>query len=257
MSEKIKVLYNFLYENYERLELNGSSGSGVGIPENELYPRDYLKFAEKSLSEKSDLGLINCVSNLKRAMDCGIDIFFYVLNLNSIVKKRNLKIRSKLKLLEEIGVFGARSLDKLNRIRNKMEHEYVIPRINEIELYFELVEALIRMLEITETVILANSELEFVVIDKERKEEIGYFFIKYTTENNNPLIKVEWKIENKKKIDLVAQVKDEYETFIYYLRCFFLLNSFDSIGSRKCILEQINYTERKEENFTQKEIVLK
>ena len=44
-------------------------------------PDEYLKFAEMDLLSNSDHGLINALSNAKRAIDCQIANIFYALGL--------------------------------------------------------------------------------------------------------------------------------------------------------------------------------
>ncbi|MBD1846189.1 hypothetical protein H6F89_22775 [Cyanobacteria bacterium FACHB-63] len=46
-----------------------------------------------------------------------------------------------------MGIFNSRSLSKLNRIRNKVEHEYSAPNIDDLEIYFELVNGFIHTIE--------------------------------------------------------------------------------------------------------------
>jgi hypothetical protein len=54
----------------------------------------------------------------------------------------------------------------LNTVRNKMEHSYEIPKIQELEVYFDLVVAFVAVLEKT-TIITGNLlELEFWDGDK-------------------------------------------------------------------------------------------
>lgn len=238
MSEKIEKLKDFLCENYDNIIYLEGGGEFFELPKFELYPRDYLKFAEQSLEHGDTLGLINCVSNLKRAMDCEIDMFFYTVNLYNVVKDRNLKIGQKLNFIESIGLFSSRSLDKLNHIRNKMEHNYQVPKINEIDLYFELVEALVRALETTISIMYWHRELVFTVYDERRETELGYFEISYKCNNKYPYIKVEWNLRNRKE-KIEVNIKNEIKEFIYYFRIFFLLYKIDSIGSKKYVLERI------------------
>ena len=46
-----------------------------------------------------------------------------------------------------MGIFNSRSLEKLNLIRNKVEHEYAAPKVEDLEVYFELVQAFVYALD--------------------------------------------------------------------------------------------------------------
>lgn len=147
-SDKLKT---FLNDNIDCLRYDGGSGEGdhLNLPQFELYARDYLEFAEQELSNSSTCGLLSCVSNIKRAMDCQLDTFFSVFNLYKSFKDKNLKFEKKLEFLREAGLFNSRSLARLNTIRNKMEHEYEVPKVQDIEVYYDLVGAFVAVLERT------------------------------------------------------------------------------------------------------------
>ncbi|AFL74995.1 hypothetical protein [Thiocystis violascens] len=139
----------------------GGSGVSLDFPSFDLFPQDYLKFAESSLGKESPEDKINCVSNLKRVMECAMDIFLHTLGLASLAKKRSLSFDKKLDFVSKIEIYKSRSLEKLNNIRNKVEHEYVIPDLPEIELYFELVYAFISVLDAAMFMYAADSEINY------------------------------------------------------------------------------------------------
>lgn len=59
------------------------------------------------------------------------------------------KFEKKLEFLKAAGVFSSRSLARLNTIRNRMEHDYEVPKVADIESYFDLVAAFVSVLELT------------------------------------------------------------------------------------------------------------
>ncbi len=53
----------------------------------------------------------------------------------------------KLDFIAKAGLISPRSLAKLNRIRNKMEHEYSVPELSELEAYFDLASGFVHSIE--------------------------------------------------------------------------------------------------------------
>ena len=98
----------------------GGSGENLKFPEFDLMPHDYLNFAEKSIKDKSNFSKINCVSNLKRALECEMDTFLHVMGLFELVKEKNLGFDKKLDFIGKIEIYESRSFNKLNTLRNKV-----------------------------------------------------------------------------------------------------------------------------------------
>ena len=147
-TEKTEQIRIFLKEVVYLLSVDVSAGSIVSLPDFELHPREFLSYAEGELSDlKSNKSIINCLSNLKRAIDSQIDIFLYALNLLKIYKDRKLGIDRKLGFIEKCGIFNKTSLARINTIRNKLEHHYELPKIEDIYVYFDLTSAFISVLE--------------------------------------------------------------------------------------------------------------
>lgn len=124
MSEKIEKLHDFLFQYIDELTPCGGGGDLPDLPVFDLYAVDYLDFAQEELEKNTSASLINCVSHLKRAMDCQLDTFLFVYNLYNFTKKKNLKFEKKIDFLNNLGVFNSRVLVRLNTIRNRMEHKY-------------------------------------------------------------------------------------------------------------------------------------
>jgi hypothetical protein len=96
--------------------------------ETDVKPRRYLEFADNDLKVEGDHGLINSLSNSKRAIDCQITNLLKVLGF-----KATGNIHTRIKKLEEIDVLAPRILKKVNKIRNLLEHEFYLPTISEAE----------------------------------------------------------------------------------------------------------------------------
>lgn len=129
------------------MELNGGGGSHLDFPDYELNAYDYLEYAAPLCKERSNSSLISCVGHLKRAVDCQLDTFLYVIGLGQLFSKANLKFEKKLEAVAVAGIFRADVLVNLNRKRNALEHRYSTPDIDDVQVYYELVWAFVEVLE--------------------------------------------------------------------------------------------------------------
>ena len=117
-------------------------------------------------------GLINAVSNLKRALDCEIDLFFESINIKHVFSKYNLKFEKKTQFLSDIGLLPVRTINRLNTMRNKMEHEYKVPVIDDLRTYYELVWNVVKILELYLELLYINGEIRMSLI----KGDYEYYF---------------------------------------------------------------------------------
>jgi hypothetical protein len=137
-------IFEFFECNIESLEGCDGGGLQFSLPKFELMPKDFLRFAEYELNGELDSRrLINAISNLKRAMDSELDILMSVLNLDEFYRQKRLGVEKKFGFLRKSGIFNATSLDRLNKLRNKLEHHYEIPKIEDVHIYYDLVSAFI------------------------------------------------------------------------------------------------------------------
>lgn len=242
MTEKSEKLRQFVLKYLDDIDHEGGSGSNLDLPSFELYAQDYLEFAETELiafqkeqSEKERIArLINCVAHLKRAMDCQLDTFLHAYNLYQIFKDRNLKLEKKLEFLQASGIFSSRSLSRLNTIRNKMEHTYEVPKIDDIEIYYDLVSAFVAVLQ--RTVILPwHSELDFAIYESE-DNRIGTFVIDYNTKE--PSIEAYWNIDSSKE-EMKADLTNP-EEFSFFFKVWLLLYELESFASSRYVASQLS-----------------
>jgi hypothetical protein len=182
--EPFKLLLEFLKKNYLLLEPSGSSGDSGKIIKYELMPRDYLSFCDHEFENDLDTieSKINIISNLKRAFDCEISIFFEFLNLSAKIRDKNLGINAKLNFINQIGIFPKRSMVKIENIRNKIEHEYKCPELGELEVYYDLIYVFILIIEKQIALMQSLSEIEETLGDDLKNEAYGYFKIGYNFE---------------------------------------------------------------------------
>lgn len=103
---------------------------------------EFLDFAENAITSETKEGVVNAVSNLKR-----------------IFEKKNLKFEKKTQFLTNIGLFPTQTINKLNFMRNKLEHEYKTPEINDLHTYYECV---IKILDLYLELLYTNGEINLV-----------------------------------------------------------------------------------------------
>lgn len=107
--------------NYED-SLLGSSIKGLSRPF-DLTPSSFLKFAELDLQSELPHKFVNALSNAKRAIDCQIECILTTTG----IKLTDIDFPEKLNILNEIGLMSPALLQKINRERNLLEHEFVNP----------------------------------------------------------------------------------------------------------------------------------
>jgi hypothetical protein len=119
----IKALRRFLGDT-DDLWLGLRSETDIDTPF-QLIPNDFLEFAKIDLASHYNHHFINAISNIKRAIDCQIDSLMIAFALSEKLKKRNFP--EKCSLLRSVGLISPEILEKINRTRNLLEHEYQKP----------------------------------------------------------------------------------------------------------------------------------
>lgn len=223
-TEQANDLRALLKENVYNLTVCGGAGKIVNLPEYEIHPRDFLQFAEEEIDDlKSTKSIINCVSNLKRAIDCQIDVFLFSLNLQKHYKDKRLGIDRKLGFIEKCGLFSKTSLSTINAIRNKLEHHYQLPKIDHIHVYFDLVTAFIAVLENAISIAGNNCEVEFEIGewqgDNDEPTKVGSLTSTYIEEK--PQVRISYSKSGVGK-EFIASV-DNLEELAFFVKVHSLL----------------------------------
>jgi len=99
----------------------------------EITPIRFLKFAEKETQERTQEGYLNALSNIKRAIDCQLDLLLYVLGQYKEAKNKDWSFPRKIEFMRAIGLVAPEILTKINRKRNELEHEYKYPESEEVK----------------------------------------------------------------------------------------------------------------------------
>lgn len=105
----------------------------------EIKPYQFLSFAEDDLKLSYPHKALNALSNAKRALDCQLDSLICSFGLFKSAQKENWKFPKKIEIINKLGILAPRILEKINRIRNLMEHEYVRPDSEQVEDFIDIV----------------------------------------------------------------------------------------------------------------------
>ncbi|KKG10630.1 hypothetical protein EO98_17170 [Methanosarcina sp. 2.H.T.1A.6] len=97
----------------------------------DIPPSEFLKFAEFDLIAEYEHHLVNSLSNTKRAIDSQLDSLLIGFGLSE--KSKRWRFPKKIEFLNSIGIISPRILNKINRKRNLLEHEYKNPNKEEVE----------------------------------------------------------------------------------------------------------------------------
>lgn len=234
-STAVETVRDFMKTNLPRLVGQGGwSSRGVVNTGFEVSPREYLAFAEEELAKPAPQNRINCIAHLKRAADCQLDIFLHAFNLFTHAQKNRLSFAAKLQFLDDIALISPRSLRRLNTVRNKMEHEFTIPDLPDLEAYADLVHAFVAVLETT-TVLLpsdGSSDFKITTDGEENSPELGDFSIEYQGEK--PGLRLSWDLTAEPSADYSATPSDP--DFSYFFRVYLLLARRDAFETDAYVL---------------------
>lgn len=110
-------------------------------------PEDFITFAKADFFKADQRGLVNALSNAKRAIDCEVDSFINSIGLHSDNLASELGPNGiasfsfsrqltdgplKFKFLQAIGVATPGIINKMRKMRNLLEHEYKIPKRKDV-----------------------------------------------------------------------------------------------------------------------------
>lgn len=153
-----KVLLD-LKIDFNKTIIERVNGSGSICNNFDLSARDFIRFSKEDFSDNSKKGLINALTNTKRAIDCQIDnvlvefgIGFEKIDSASEVFVKNvigtkIDVSYKLKLIQALGFAPSNLTSKVRTLRNKLEHYYKIPSKSVIEEAIEIAELFILSIE--------------------------------------------------------------------------------------------------------------
>ena len=164
----LESLFEFIL-SADYIKQDAMSGGNIDIPIYDITAEQFLEFAKNAISSETKESIVNAVSNLKRAIDCEMDLFFESMNIKRIFDKNNLKFEIKSKFFLDAGLLPTHSINKINTIRNKLEHEYQMPQISDVRTYYELAWDVVKIIELYLELIYTNGEIN-MSLEKGRKK---------------------------------------------------------------------------------------
>ena len=151
-------LFRSVNLDYTRLTIETLDCTNFELHDFPISPKEYLKFARQDLKDKDDRGLINALSNAKRCIDCLIESTLIGLHFNigkelstdiidfcnNILSDEDKEIQpNQLKLFTALGLAPSILISEVRLLRNKIEHDYELPKRNEVIKAIEVAELLI------------------------------------------------------------------------------------------------------------------
>lgn len=130
---KEKILWFHGYDKNQN-KIAGKKKSEQGKGTAQLSPIDFLRFANEDLkSTYGQRGIANCLTNCKRGIDCQIDDLIKKLGYLPLSRKKRWHFTQKIQFIRSIGVIAPRILEKVNTLRNELEHRFKMPSIDQAE----------------------------------------------------------------------------------------------------------------------------
>lgn len=125
---------------YRKYENDSFSPERIPLPNN-VSPRNYFNYARTDFAESnSSRNRVNALANAKRALHFQIDLITNALGIQKLYNEKRINFPQKLSFCKDCGVTSPSILQKLNKLRNKAEHEYSIPTKMQVEDYLDIVE---------------------------------------------------------------------------------------------------------------------
>lgn len=123
-----------------------------------LSPKDFLKYAKEDLYTRDARGVINSISNAKRAIDCQVDCLLSCFGIDYDKPHKSTEgfvscfnfdddISYKLKIIQCLNLAPSFIISKYRNLRNKLEHLYQLPLIVEAKEAVDIAELFIRSIE--------------------------------------------------------------------------------------------------------------
>jgi hypothetical protein len=193
--------------NWDDLHLSSWGGTNVETPF-QIKPREFLRFAQRDLDSDYEHHLINALSNIKRAIDCQADSLLIGFGLCK-AKRSKIDFPNKVALLNGLGIISPKILEKINKKRNLLEHEYANPDKDSVE---DALDVATLFLAYTDRFLfnaLKDCELENTETDEFFDIELDYKAGKLKL----------WRYHDKIKKD----VGEESEEYLDYLKLFLSL----------------------------------
>jgi len=103
-------------------------------------PKEYFDFAQMDRSDgTSGRHLVNSVSNSKRALHLRMENLYNGFG-GMVVAGKPHNFPELVGFLRKCGIVSPRILDRINKLRNAIEHDYYVPTIDEVDTFLDITE---------------------------------------------------------------------------------------------------------------------
>lgn len=108
-------------------------------------PADYLNFARRDIVEGDTRALANTLTNIKRAVDCQLDVILEMYGLLKLSVNEKWSFPRKIEVIRKIGVVSPNILKLINSRRNQLEHYHKKPRKREVVEFLDIAELFVEL----------------------------------------------------------------------------------------------------------------
>jgi hypothetical protein len=129
-------------EDIETYRVTGKLRGPLALP-GEATPEMYLDFAKSDLRRPYRRNRVNAVTNAKRGLHLQVDALSSALGIAALPKKDRRSFPQRLAFLSRCGIVTPTILERLNRLRNEVEHDYIIPDYQDARDFLDVVELFI------------------------------------------------------------------------------------------------------------------
>lgn len=220
-----------------------TSSSGISMSEKifEIQPRDFLRYAKEDFNDGNERGKINSITNAKRAIDCQLDEVLVKLLRSSSDFKPSIRdfiddfeiepeTPFKLKLINALNLAPSILISKSRTLRNKLEHEYKKPNVNEVKEALEIADLFLRSVTAKFAMIWTDFEISD---DKENEIKIQF------DPNSNSF---EFSVFKKNQLEKTYFIQSDNIEYFYFLRLMFSIDEEIEINKTiKGLLTQIGH----------------
>jgi len=176
----------------------------------ETMPSEFISFAENDLQSNFDHKYINALSNAKRALDCQADRLLKLFGFYKDAQDKFWGFPKKLELIQKFEIIAPRVLNKINKTRNLMEHQYIKPKPEQVEDFLD-----IASLFIASTDHYASNFLGLVQYINEENEDFKELMeVEFTVDSENSKLIVKTHQFKPVKKDISFEVKKSDAEYI-------------------------------------------
>lgn len=170
---------------------------------------EYLQYAIDDLQDgSSSRHLVNAISNAKKALHIRMEELGEGFGMGS----NNTQFPHMLKYLKNCGFVAPRVLDRINKYRNKVEHQYFTPELEDVETYIDVIQLFIESTRKWMERCVAEIDIARGVLD----ESGGYELSRIKFEWNKGEINLQYRAlkENERKDKKIKRGESNYFTLI-------------------------------------------